>query len=151
MVPALENFHDFSNFKVRYPIIPEDFKEIGEVLGDSFSINYDTGHGHSTGIHILKFIKAIGVSNIMGTHLHDNHQLGDEHLPIYQGTVDFDAFFRAYKENHWDFPLNIEVKNLEDLLQSWRSLNRVFYGVGEEVPSIQLPIREFYKGFSSFL
>lgn len=115
---ALENFHDFSSFKVRFPIVPEDFAECREALGDTFYINYDSGHGHSTGIPILDFIERLGVQNIIGTHLHDNNQLADQHLPVLDGTIDFQSFFERYLKEGWQFPLNLENKNVTDLMQS---------------------------------
>lgn len=119
---ALENYHDFSFFRLRYPILPEDFQECKQVLGEELFINFDTGHAHSTGIHILDFMNQIGPENILGTHLHDNHQFGDEHLPIFFGTIDFEAFFQAYHQGEWQFPLNIEAKDQQDLMISWHLL-----------------------------
>ena len=115
---ALENFHDFSSFKVRFPLVPQDFRECREALGDTFFINYDSGHGHSTGIHILDFIEGVGVQNIIGTHLHDNNQVADEHLPVLEGSIDFQSFFERYLQEGWTFPLNLENKNATDLLKS---------------------------------
>ena len=122
---ALENFHDFSTFKVRFPITPQDFQECREALGDAFFITYDSGHGHSTGIHIVDFVRALGIENIIGTHLHDNNQLGDQHLPIFKGTIDFKSFFEHYLTEEWQFPLNIETKNYVDLIKSYETLKNL--------------------------
>lgn len=122
IVIAVENFHDFSFSKLKFPILPADFVELREVLGDSFSINFDSGHAHSTGIQILDFISKVGVEHIIGTHLHDNHQLSDEHLPIFAGTVDFPSFFKSYQELDWQFPLNIEIKDRELFFICWDAL-----------------------------
>lgn len=115
---ALENFHDFSSFKVRFPIVPADFRECRAALGDTFYINFDSGHAHSTGIHISDFIEDVGVHNIIGTHLHDNDRLSDQHLPILKGTIDFPSFFEQYFLRGWNFPINLENKHSNDLLQS---------------------------------
>ncbi|NLL47417.1 MAG: TIM barrel protein [Firmicutes bacterium] len=122
VVVALENYHDFSFFKLRYPIYPADFEECYRTLGNVFSMNFDSGHAHSTGIHIVDFINQIGVDRIAGTHLHDNHEVKDEHLPIFEGTIDFRSFFQSYHAEGWQFPLNIEVKEAQALLRGWRSL-----------------------------
>ena len=119
IVIAIENYHDFSFSRLRYPIIPSDFTECRQVLGDCFSINFDSGHAHSTGIHILDFISGVGPENIVGTHLHDNNQLTDEHLAIFAGTIDFAAFFRIYKESQWQFALNIEIKDRDRFFTCW--------------------------------
>lgn len=130
---ALENFHDFSSFKVRFPLVPEDFQECRLALGDTFFINYDSGHGHSTGIHIVDFIEQLGVENVVGTHLHDNNEKADLHLPIFQGTVDFTAFFERYKQEGWNFPLNLESKNYQDLMAGLQVLEQqIGSGLGGE-------------------
>ncbi|HAI52153.1 MAG TPA: hypothetical protein DCL99_02520 [Firmicutes bacterium] len=121
---ALENFHDFSTFKVRFPLNPEDFQECLAAVSGLY-VNYDSGHGHSTGLHILDFIHGIGVKHIIGTHLHDNKRLGDEHLPLLQGTIDFASFFTSYLQENWAFPLNVEAKNLADLEASWAVLKKL--------------------------
>ena len=122
LVIALENFHDYSNFKVRYPIIPEDFLEIFAEVGDRLQVNYDSGHGNSTGRQLLDFIQAVGPERVAGTHLHDNNQMADLHLPPLQGNVDFESFLQEYVRRGWMFPLNVEVKNLEDVRVSLNTL-----------------------------
>lgn len=122
---ALENFHDFSTFKVRFPLTPEDFAECKARVGEDLFAIYDSGHGHSTGIHIVDFIRAIGIENILGTHLHDNNQLADDHLAISEGTVDFASFFATYRSEKWGFPLNVEAKNLTDLQKSFGILRQL--------------------------
>lgn len=119
---ALENFHDFSFFKLRFPILPEDFWECRAALGPDLFVNFDSGHAHSTGIHIVDYINKLGVDMIVGTHLHDNNQLSDEHLSILSGSIDFPSFFEAYRENGWQFTLNVESKAKEKVLDSWQIL-----------------------------
>lgn len=125
LVMAIENLHDFSDFKVRFPITPQDLLECKDYLGPDIRINYDSGHAHSTDNHIVDFIQTIGPEFIIGTHLHDNDKSSDLHLPIFQGTVDFASFFQHYLNENWFFPLNIEAKNYNDLVDSVSTLNEI--------------------------
>lgn len=119
---ALENFHDFSFFKLRFPILPEDFLECETVLGPDLVVNFDAGHAHSTGIKIVDYIERLGPKMIIGTHLHDNNGRSDEHLPIFAGNIDYTSFFQAYQDNNWNFVLNIENKAEEHMFVSWQRL-----------------------------
>jgi sugar phosphate isomerase/epimerase len=133
LVVALENLHDFSNFKVRFPVTPSDFLVCKKVLGDKIQFVYDLGHGHSTLFHINEFVDKVGDDRIAGTHLHDNNQIDDEHLPVGQGTVDFRGFLTKYIQNGWKFPLNIEVKSYSDLIASIKSLRELYMETEKKV------------------
>lgn len=54
----------------------------------------DVGHAHVNGWNIPHVVKALN-SRIAAFHLHDNDGKGDQHLPIFAGTIDWDALTRA--------------------------------------------------------
>ncbi len=116
---ALENLHGFSSTRVRFPVTPQDFAECRKALG-KFPIVYDTGHAHSTGLEPTEFISKVGPENIIGTHIHDNDGTGDSHMPVGRGNIRFDLLLRDYIRRGWDFPLNIEVRSVEDFEESKR-------------------------------
>ncbi|MDY4920622.1 MAG: sugar phosphate isomerase/epimerase family protein [Phascolarctobacterium sp.] len=57
----------------------------------------DTGHAHVNGWDIPALIKTLG-PRLYACHLHDNSGLGDEHLPIGQGTINWQSYFKAIKK-----------------------------------------------------
>lgn len=65
------------------------FPEAGALL--------DTGHAHVNGWDIPAVVKELG-KRLVACHLHDNSGLGDEHLPIGQGSIDWEAYFKAIKK-----------------------------------------------------
>jgi sugar phosphate isomerase/epimerase len=58
----------------------------------------DTGHAHQAGLDPAAALRRLG-SRVKHLHLHDNHGGPiDEHLPIGDGTIDWDPFFAALDE-----------------------------------------------------
>ncbi len=59
----------------------------------------DTGHGHIfSKVELGQWVKLLA-PYLWEVHLHDNHRQADEHLPLGQGLIDFNAIFsglRAY-------------------------------------------------------
>ena len=58
----------------------------------------DTGHAHVNGWDIPAVIKTLG-KRLVACHLHDNSGQGDEHLPIGQGSIAWEAYFKAIKKH----------------------------------------------------
>ena len=58
----------------------------------------DTGHAHVNGWDIPAVIKTLG-KRLVACHLHDNSGQGDEHLPIGQGSIDWQGYFKAIKKH----------------------------------------------------
>lgn len=58
----------------------------------------DTGHAHVNGWDIPAVVTALG-SRLTACHIHDNSGEGDEHLPVGQGTIDWQAYFAALKKH----------------------------------------------------
>ena len=65
----------------------------------------DTGHAHVNGWDISAVIKTLG-KRLVACHLHDNSGQGDEHLPIGQGSIAWEAYFKAIKKHA---PKSIQV------------------------------------------
>jgi sugar phosphate isomerase/epimerase len=66
--------------------------------GTGKGVNLDTGHAHQAGLTPADAARRLG-SRVKHLHLHDNHGGPiDEHLPIGDGTIDWEPFFAAIEE-----------------------------------------------------
>lgn len=57
----------------------------------------DTGHAHVNGWNLAEVVEALG-SRLLACHVHDNDGNGDDHLPVGQGNIDWEAYFGAVKK-----------------------------------------------------
>lgn len=63
---------------------------------DNLKIVFDVGHCHRmVGAIYQEVVKAGDL--LKHLHIHDNHGTGDEHLPVGEGTLDFEEFVRGLK------------------------------------------------------
>ena len=65
------------------------FPEAGALL--------DTGHANVNGWDIPAVVEALG-DKLKACHIHDNDGLGDAHLPLGEGNIDWKAYFAAVKK-----------------------------------------------------
>jgi sugar phosphate isomerase/epimerase len=66
--------------------------------GTGKGVNLDTGHAHQAGLTPAEAALRLG-PRVRHLHLHDNHGGPiDEHLPIGDGTIDWEPFFAALEE-----------------------------------------------------
>ena len=72
-----------------YLALLEEFPNAGVLL--------DIGHANVNGWDISKVIEKLG-KRIVGIHLHDNDGKGDQHLPIGEGTIEWQPIFRAIEK-----------------------------------------------------
>lgn len=70
---------------------------LDEVDMDNLQIVFDIGHCQHTGHDVVADVLEAG-SRLDHLHLHDNHGGKDEHLPIGEGIIDFEAFVKALKK-----------------------------------------------------
>lgn len=129
---ALENVHDFTYDKVRFPVTVDDLRQCLVALDGDIGVVFDSGHAHSIGVDVLQFVEEIGAKHIVGTHIHDNDGLTDDHLAPGDGTVDFESFFAAYRERGWRFPLNLEIREQASVV---RGRDRVVDMLSAETPA----------------
>lgn len=63
------------------------------------SVGYllDIGHANMNGWNIPEVIRTLS-NRLLGMHLHDNHGTGDEHLPIGQGSIQWEPIWAAAAE-----------------------------------------------------
>lgn len=99
----------------------EQFISIFEEIDNQCLI--DIGHAHCNGWDLENVIKRLG-PKIVGYHLHNNYGTLDEHNRINDGTLDIDAFFKAYRR----FTPNADL-----VLEYSSKLNRDIEGICEDV------------------
>jgi len=85
---------------------------------DSFDDNVgylvDTGHARLNNWNIAEMIRRVG-HRLNSVHLHDNSGRGDEHLPIEEGTIEWEPIYAALREVSSDCMLILEYAPGTDL------------------------------------
>lgn len=93
----------------------EKLQEITRDLG--VSITLDIGHAHTWDEGLENFVKGLDKS-IAHTHVHDNMGEVDMHLPVGEGSIDFEGFFRSLNEINYKKALTLELLRMEDVILS---------------------------------
>ncbi len=73
----------------------EEYLALFERFPQALSL-IDTGHAHVNGWDIPAVVEKLG-SKLFALHIHDNDGNGDDHLPVWQGTIVWDKLFDAIK------------------------------------------------------
>ncbi|MCK5803121.1 MAG: sugar phosphate isomerase/epimerase [Lentisphaeria bacterium] len=74
---------------------------------DRVGICYDAGHGNigdNDGLGDLESLK----DRLISVHLHDNDGTGDQHLPLFDGTIDWPRLARIIASSSYSKPPNLE-------------------------------------------
>ena len=111
---------------------PEAFADIFERL-PGLGLTLDTGHaniGSNGNRRLLAFVKALG-SRIGHVHLSDNFATSDDHLPLGQGTINFQEFAKALKASGYKDTVTLEIftGDRNDLVRSRDAFERL-WGTG---------------------
>jgi sugar phosphate isomerase/epimerase len=107
---------------------PDEIKPLLEPLGPvGVGFCLDTGHQAAFGTTPLTVWVAATAPYLAQLHLHDNTGLWDEHLPLGQGNIDFDSFFKQLKEIYQTPPVvTLEPHQERDLWPSLEYLQRIW-------------------------
>lgn len=91
-----------------------------EMSSDNFGICFDTGHFNL--FSRISLVEWLGVIRpyLKELHLHDNSREGDEHLPMGEGTFDFETLFKEVKGI--DCVYTIEAHSVENARKSLERL-----------------------------
>ncbi|MGB9629895.1 MAG: sugar phosphate isomerase/epimerase family protein, partial [Thermodesulfobacteriota bacterium] len=102
---------------------PDPIKRLLKEIGSPyFRFCFDTGHHHVFSKTPLSlWIEALG-EYLVEVHLHDNHKEMDEHLPMGEGSFDFNQFFNLLKRYGLHPIFTIEPHEEAHL---WRGLEAV--------------------------
>lgn len=126
MVLCLENRNAAQSSRLKVGTQPDEVVAMCAAVGPDTGVTLDLGHANVSGIDPLEFIDRIGPERIKVMHAHDNGGKLDEHLAVGRGTIDYPELARRYLARGWDFPLAVECKRLETVLESIRELRRLF-------------------------
>ncbi|MCL2640985.1 MAG: sugar phosphate isomerase/epimerase, partial [Phycisphaerales bacterium] len=106
---------------------------INDVGEKNFKANFDTGHFSAQRENVvLALVKLEGMfANI---HMSDNNPTNTDHLPIGQGTIDWDEFFRVLKMQGYTGYLGLDLGGrptlVDDLKQSAEFVVKTAAGQG---------------------
>ncbi|HET6515535.1 MAG TPA: sugar phosphate isomerase/epimerase family protein [Thermodesulfovibrionales bacterium] len=93
-----------------------------ELSSQNFGICFDTGHCNLfSKVPLREWLDTLG-SFIVELHLHDNDKSFDAHLPVGDGTFDFETLFAATRERECVY--TIEAHTPERVLKSIERLKR---------------------------
>ncbi|MEW6107609.1 MAG: sugar phosphate isomerase/epimerase family protein [Nitrospirota bacterium] len=83
---------------------------------ENFGICFDTGHCNLfSRVSLESWMEALN-PYVIELHLHDNNRTSDQHLPIGEGSFDFDTFFRLLRNKECIF--TIEAHSPENVMKS---------------------------------
>lgn len=113
--PAFENLFDENarpkdTGRDRYCATAEELLTlIGKFNDSRLGICLDTGHAHvGHKEHFLGFVNAIA-DHVSCTHVHDNKNHEDSHLPAFLGTIPFEETFAILKKHNYQGTLSWEM------------------------------------------
>ena len=75
----------------------EEYLSVLDYFDENVGYLIDIGHAHLNGWDIPALIRR-AAPRLLGFHFHDNDGKSDAHLPIFEGSVDWDALFTAIRE-----------------------------------------------------
>ena len=106
---------------------PSNLKDLAESLNSpNFGLCFDTGHFNLFSKISLKDWLDMTADYIIELHLHDNDKTYDAHLPIGEGTFNFQELFSYLKSK--DLIYTIEAHNPERVLKSMQNLSQFLSG-----------------------
>lgn len=107
---AIENLFDFKRRWNYTATVEEQIAIIDSFHDSNVSACWDVGHGHVMyGEDHLQQMKKLG-KRITCTHIHDNSQKKDLHLPPYFGDIRWDEVMEAFQEIGYTGNFNLELK-----------------------------------------
>lgn len=107
---------------------PEEFTSFLNDMPSETGYLLDIGHAHVNRWDICKMISDLK-GRLYAVHLHDNHGTSDEHLPMGEGTVDWDSVFEAIRQSGDGMHLVLEYDAgtpLEKLAEGKKILQKEF-------------------------
>jgi sugar phosphate isomerase/epimerase len=90
---AVENMPEMPYIFGKYP--DEMLRTLEEVDRDNLGMTLDVGHANTAGV-VDEFLEKCK-EHILHMHIHDNHGISDEHLPLGRGTVQWKKVMESLK------------------------------------------------------
>lgn len=80
---------------------------ISRVNRPNIGMTLDIGHGSTVGQNAVAFLGEV-YEKVRHVHMHDNHGVWDEHLPLGKGNIDYRAFSKALAAGGYDGVVTFE-------------------------------------------
>ncbi len=107
---AVENLFNFGKKHTFTADVEEQIALIRKFGSPAVSACWDVGHAHVRyGEDHLTQMKKLG-SLISCTHIHDNMQTKDLHIPVFLGDIDWQCFMQTLQEIGYQGNINFELK-----------------------------------------
>jgi sugar phosphate isomerase/epimerase len=94
-------------------------RDAGELMGmaggiEGIGLTFDFGHANTVG-KVPEFLEKVGLANHI--HIHDNHGVSDEHLPLGAGTIDWKTVGKGIAARY-NGVIVIEGRSIEEAKKS---------------------------------
>ena len=98
---------------------------VDEIDSEWFGHCFDAGHWHLFGkTNMTDWLDAIG-PRLLHLHLHDNHGVADEHLPVGEGTINFSPLQNKLRSMPTLPSMTLEAHSAEHLKRSLQQANKL--------------------------
>ena len=74
-----------------------------------FKMCFDTGHAALYDLAVGRFVRQIGKDYLAALHIHDNNGKDDQHLPVFQGSIDWEDFRAALRDIGFEGTISLET------------------------------------------
>jgi sugar phosphate isomerase/epimerase len=119
VLACLENMISFKEFLCR---APEELIGMTEGI-DGIGMTFDFGHANTVS-KVSEFLKYVDKANHI--HIHDNHGMSDEHLPLGEGTIAWEMVGKAVASRYTGGRIVIEGRSVEEAKKSLAVFRKVF-------------------------
>jgi sugar phosphate isomerase/epimerase len=121
---SLENRGREGQGVYKYARTVEEISALRRELGCDIKYTVDVGHLTFLGEDPSCYVQELGPENVALAHIHNNDGTYDSHSATPSGLIDYEAFLETYYEKNWRFPLVVEVKRMDYLIESIDHLSR---------------------------
>ena len=111
VLACLENMISFKEFLCR---LPEELIGMTEGI-EGIGMTFDFGHANTIG-KVSEFLRYVEKANHI--HIHDNHGMSDEHLPLGEGTIAWETVGMAVASRYNGGRVVIEGRSVEEAKKS---------------------------------
>lgn len=115
---CLENGNGYTRSALKHAVAPCHMRFLREKLGGRINFTIDFGHGIYFARDPSFIVEELGPELVLLSHLHDNSGTADEHRPLGAGILELEKLIARHIAGNWKFPLNLEHKNVSDLMAS---------------------------------
>lgn len=111
---------------------------LDDVGCDALKANLDTGHFSAQRENVCLALKKLE-GRYANIHIADNDPRDSEHLPLGEGTIDWEEFFRILVQQHYDGYLGVDLgAKDDDQLERWLIKSRDYAVKAADTAGVEL-------------